>query len=328
MDLWLLILYALFLLLVISVASEFLAKGAVILEHRFGSGFVGSVILGFVTMLPELIFVLVAINAGEVDIAVGSAVCGNILLFTIGYGFVIILAYVKHKEIITLKPTMRDDLWYLIISALYLLIASLDFELTLFDGIVLSLMYFVFVIHQLIESKKLGETGQTHEISRKKWLRSGSFMLFGAIAIVIAAEPFVHNITDISVEVGVSALILALIVSPFASEMPEKISAFILTKRSMVGAEMAIANFIGSKVQAGTLLFGSMILLHIFLPNGHDSLIVSNAMLQIFFAVFTTIVGVAITYDLKLKLKEGILVLVLYVITLAVMLINESFSLM
>lgn len=88
---------------------------------------------------------------------------------------------------------------------------------------------------------------------------------------------------------------------------------------------MAIANFIGSKVQAGTLLFGSMILLHIFLPNGHDSLIVSNAMLQIFFAVFTTIVGVAVTYDLKLKLKEGVLVIVLYAVTLTVMIVNEAF---
>ena len=66
-----LILISVGLLIVISLASELLARGSEVLEHKFGPNFVGSVILGFITMLPELIFVLVAVFAMQPDVAVG-----------------------------------------------------------------------------------------------------------------------------------------------------------------------------------------------------------------------------------------------------------------
>jgi len=311
-------------LIIMSVASEFLAHGSEILEVKFGAGFVGSVLLGFITMLPELLFVLIAINEGEVDVAVGSAIGGNILIFTIGYGMVIFIAYRKHGEIIQLKPTMKDDLWYLIIASFYLLIASIDRKLNLIDGIILTGLYFVFVIHQIWETKRLeSEAEHDTEITRKQWYRSGGLMLLGGAIILAVAEPFVHIIIDISDELGITVIIVALIISPIASEMPEKISAFVLTNKSMKGAEIAIANFIGSKVQASTLLFGLMILLHIYMDNGQDVLDVSEAMFLIFVAVFTTIVGVAITYDLKLHVNEGIAVVILYGISIGAILIYQ-----
>lgn len=314
MSLFSSIVIAIVLLILISIASEFLALGSEILELKFGPSFVGSVILGFITMLPELLFVLIAIYANEPDVAVGSAVGGNILLFTIGYGLVILVAYVKHKEIITLKPTMRDDLWYLIIATFYLLVASIDRKLTLVDGIILTLLYFVFVTHQYIESKRIDQNShEEKKITQKQWLKSGLFMFLGAITIILCAEPFVKDIVELSNILGISPVILALIISPIASEMPEKISAFVLANKSLTGAEIAIANFVGSKVQASTLLFGSMIILYVFLPNSQNSLNISHTILQIFLAVFTTIIGVVITYDLKLKLKEGWFVFFLYI---------------
>ncbi|MCH8908222.1 MAG: hypothetical protein IH840_14125 [Candidatus Heimdallarchaeota archaeon] len=52
MSLATIILIGIFWLVVLSVASEFLALGAEVLSTVFGAGFVGSVILGFITMLP------------------------------------------------------------------------------------------------------------------------------------------------------------------------------------------------------------------------------------------------------------------------------------
>ncbi|MHA2250750.1 MAG: sodium:calcium antiporter [Candidatus Kariarchaeaceae archaeon] len=311
MSLLIAIFTAIGLLIVIGIASEFLAKGAEILETKFGAGFTGSVVLGFITMLPELIFVLVAVNEMKYDIALGSAVGGNILLFTIGYGIVILTAYFKHNEVIKLPKTIKDDLWYLFIATIYLLISSLSGSFGLIDGIILFTLYFVFVIHQYIETKSLKEEKHEKiEYTRRIWLKNGSYMLIGAIGILLAAEPFVHAIIDISHETGVSAIVLALIISPLASELPEKISAFVLASRSLKGAEIAVANFIGSKVQASTLLFGSMILFKRYLDGGNFE--VGENFVQILLAVLTTLVGIWITYDLKLKLKEGVLVVFLY----------------
>ncbi|MCY3413451.1 MAG: hypothetical protein INQ03_17555 [Candidatus Heimdallarchaeota archaeon] len=335
MSLLITVLKALGLLIAIGVASELLAKGSEILEKKFGAGFTGSVILGFITMLPELIFVLVAVNEAVdadtmtkqselLDIALGSAVGGNILLFTVGYAMVILLAYYKHNEIIALPVTLKDDLIYLLVASIYLLLTALKGVFTLVDGIILFSLYFVFVIHQYIETKNLVEKEENDDIPdeiipKSKWAKSISFLIIGGLGILLAAEPFVHAIIEISVETGVSAIILALIISPIASELPEKISAFMLASHSLEGAKVAVANFIGSKVQASTLLFGSMILWKVIATG--SSYPVGENFIQIMLAVLTTIVGVWITYDLKLKLKEGWVVLILYFLAIATVLV-------
>ncbi|MCH8906151.1 MAG: hypothetical protein IH840_03595 [Candidatus Heimdallarchaeota archaeon] len=234
---------------------------------------------------------------------------------------VILVAYIKHKETIKLPVTLKDDLWYLMIATLYLFFSSFKGYFGLFDGIILFGLYFVFVTHQYIETKRLQKDRKKHteEISKNKWIKNVTFMVIGAIGVLLVAEPFVHVIIEISVETGVSAIILAVVISPIASEMPEKISAFRLASRSLKGAEIAVANFIGSKVQASTLLFGSIILLKIYLTE--EVFDVSGTFILILFAVLTTLVGVWITYDLKLKLKEGFLVLLLYIISTVVIIV-------
>ncbi len=315
-----------FFLAVLAISSEFLAKGAEILEKKFGAGFVGSVILGFVTMLPELVFVLVAVRAGESDVAVGSAVGGNILLFTIGLGLVILLALWKHGEMIQLSHLMRDDFFYLFASSLFLIFAALDGSFGIVDGVILVIMYLAFIGHQYWETKKYPagthpkdakqpDVGHKDEIESKT-LKYIVFFIIGTFGILWAAEPFVESIVQISHETGIPALFLSLVISPLASEMPEKISALILTLNSMTGAEMAVANFVGSKIQANTLLFGGMVLYFISL-NG-VALVISSVFLDIMVAIITTLVGTYVLLDLKLKKSEGILISFLYLVAVTV----------
>jgi cation:H+ antiporter len=154
-------------------------------------------------------------------------------------------------------------------------------------------------------------------LTRKNYFNSFLLLLIGGILILIVAEPFVHSISVLSVEFGISALFLALVISPFASEMPEKISAYILTYKSMKGAEMAISNFVGSKVQNNTLLFGLMTLTSIIAFG--EGISTNNEVVSMLFMVLTTIVGVIVTYDLKLNKKEGIGVLTLYFLVIFIL---------
>lgn len=327
-ELIVILLEMLFYLIIISVAAELTVLGAEILEHKFGAGFVGAVVLGFITTLPELIFVIVAVLAMQPGIALGSAIGGNILLFTLGYGLVILIAYWKHREIVTLPRTIHDDLWYLLIASFYLILATIfDGMLDLFDGIVLLVIYIVYIIHQIIEARNLTmnklkeelEFETVEHIPRKEYYRSAGLLLFGGILLILAAEPFVHAITSLSGEIGISALFLALVISPLASEMPEKISAFILTMKSMKGAEMAVSNFIGSKVQNNSLLFGLMTIVSIVaFGTGIET---GGEIVALLLMVFTTVVGVLVTYDLQLKHKEGILVVGLYVVVIGLLFI-------
>jgi cation:H+ antiporter len=319
-----------FLLILMSVAAELIVKGAEILEHKFGSVFVGAIVLGFITTFPELLFVIIAVLAMEQQIALGSAIGGNILLFTLGYGLVITLAYLRHREMVTLPKTIHDDLLYLLFASLFLLFATLfDGILDLFDALVLTTLDVIYVIHQLVEARNLTLAKVREEaydehidyetvvLTRKNYFNSFLLLLIGGILILIVAEPFVHSISVLSVEFGISALFLALVISPFASEMPEKISAYILTYKSMKGAEMAISNFVGSKVQNNTLLFGLMTLTSIIAFG--EGISTNNEVVSMLFMVLTTIVGVIVTYDLKLNKKEGIGVLTLYFLVIFIL---------
>ncbi len=326
-ELLILIAEMIFLLIVMSVAAELIAIGAEILEHKFGSGFVGSVVLGFITTFPELIFVVIAVLALEYNVALGSAIGGNILLFTLGYGLVILIAYLKHQDMITLPRTIHDDLWYLLISCVYLIAATaIDGQLDLIDGIVLIGIYIIFVIHQFFEARNISfhklsdekDPSREHEEKRhltsKDYAKSAILLIIGSILLLLAAEPFVHSISELSVQIGITALFLALVISPIASELPEKISAYILTAKSLKGAEMAVANFVGSKVQNNSLLFGLMAVVAILINN--QPINTGTEVVSLLVMVLTTIVGVIITYDLRLKYKEGIIAVILYVMVI------------
>ena len=52
--------------------------------------------------------------------------------------------------------------------------------------------------------------------------------------IFLGAEPFIHSLQGFSVEVGISVIVLAVIISPIAGEMPEKISMTLLARKGVV----------------------------------------------------------------------------------------------
>jgi cation:H+ antiporter len=73
----------------------------------------------------------------------------------------------------------------------------------------------------------------------------------GIAAIVGGAELFVTEIEEISAEAGVSALVLALILAPLATELPEKANSILWSRRGKDA--LALGNI------TGALVFQSMI---------------------------------------------------------------------
>ena len=68
------------------------------------------------------------------------------------------------------------------------------------------------------------------------------------------------HLQTFSEDIGVSTIVLAVIISPIAGEMPEKISMMILARKGAAGAAIAIANVLGSKILNNSLLLGVAII--------------------------------------------------------------------
>ncbi|PSN91655.1 Na(+)/Ca(2+) exchanging, partial [Candidatus Marsarchaeota G1 archaeon OSP_B] len=102
----------------LTVAAELIAKGTEELEGAIGQGMAGGVVLGFLTALPETIVVVVAVLNSAGDVALGSAIGGNVILFTLGIGLVGLVYVKKWKSPLKMVGDYSVEYNFLVLSTL------------------------------------------------------------------------------------------------------------------------------------------------------------------------------------------------------------------
>jgi len=251
------------LLVVIFVCSLILSEAVERLAERWGTNFSGSILLGLVTVLPEYLIVFWATWGGEYRGALGSATGAATMLMTVGFGLVIVTATTrlsKHPvKVIKLSRTTRIDALYLFLTAIAAVnLGLLGGGLSVLDGAILFALYVAYAVHLYLDARKRG--GEHHAAGRKppkvRWALVG--LAVSGLVIIAVSEPFVKAMEKLADGLGVSRLAIFVILSPIASEMPEKLTAFITVRRRGSLAEISVCNFIGSVVNHNSLLLGMM----------------------------------------------------------------------
>ncbi len=326
----------------LTLASWILSYGAEHLSERFGAKFVGRVLLSIATTLPEIAIVIYAAAQGSFGIAIGSGLGSNLLMMTLGLAIMLIIATTRLSKA-PLKQidvsTFKYDMIFLISAAVISFVLFLD-GFNYFDGFVFVGLFAAYIILSLYEMKvenknKLNnkEIIQNntydndnkkliveHNVSngnndKKKFIKAIGTFLIGALGILFGAEPFIHSLEGLSVEYGISAVVLAVIISPIAGEMPEKISMMILARKGAAGASIAIANVLGSKILNNTLLLAVAVFAAMY-SFGFDKVIELTEILyyQIILVTIVTIIAVLPMFRKKIGLKFGIVLLFMYII--------------
>jgi cation:H+ antiporter len=141
----------------------------------------------------------------------------------------------------------------------------------------------------------------------------------GIVGILIGAEPFIHSLKGVSIDIGISAIVLSVIISPIAGEMPEKLSLMILARKGAHGASIAISNVLGSKILNNTLLLAIAVFGAIY-HGGFLTTIGPNTLLSYQMVLVTVVTIVALIPMLKreIGLRVGIMLLGLYIVSLAI----------
>lgn len=153
----------------------------------------------------------------------------------------------------------------------------------------------------------------------KQMIKAMLIFVAGTAGILIGAGPFIHSLEGLSVDIGISAVILAVVISPIAGEMPEKISLMILARKGAHGASVAISNVLGSKILNNTLLL-AVAVLGAMLHGGFFSVIGNSRMLsyQIILVTVVTVVTSILLFKREIGLRVGIMLSALYVISLSI----------
>ena len=305
-------------------ASWLLSDGAEHLAERWGGKFVGRTLLSIATTLPEIAIVVAAAKDGSYGTALGSALGSNLFMMTLGLAVMLIIATTKlskaPQSFIDVKQFKLDKILLVITAVVGAMLFIDGYDIT--DGIIFTGFfgaYLYFAFREMKQEKKEkaleSELHATHEakMSKKHFGRSMILFIVGTIGIFIGAEPFVHSLEGVALDSGVSVVVLAVIISPLAGEMPEKISMIFLARKGANGASIAVANVLGSKILNNTLLLAVAVFAAMSY-RGFTTKIPNTSLLenQMILVTVITIIALIPMFRNKLGLKSGIMLLILY----------------
>jgi cation:H+ antiporter len=244
--------------------------------HRLGlgEGAVGSILAAVGTAMPETLIAIVALlDAGEgsEDVAVGAIVGAPFLLATLAMGLVGLFAYSyrrRRAQGVHLEahgPTLeRDLLFFLAFFTLAGLLAwGPPAALRIPLGVVFLASYLLYIVRTLRGAGEVqGEETLNPLLFERRPERSQDPALFlcvlqllvGLGAMVGGAHLFVEQLLGVAEDLGVDALVLALILAPLATELPEKVNSFFWVREGKDA--LALGNITGAMVFQSTIPVG------------------------------------------------------------------------
>jgi cation:H+ antiporter len=260
--------------------------------HRLqlGEGAVGSLLAAVGTAMPETLISIVALlgaKEGSEDVAIGAIVGAPFLLATLAMGLVGLFAYLYRRkrdqglELEVHRPTLeRDLLFFLAFFALALALAwGAPGWLRITAGVVCLLAYPLYTARTLRGGGEVQAHGSLDplifERRAERRMDPGLALcvlqlLVGLGAMVGGAHLFVEELLTIAESIGVEAVVLALILAPLATELPEKVNSFFWVREGKDA--LALGNISGAMVFQSTIPVGIGLLFTEWQLSGYAAL--------------------------------------------------------
>ncbi|HEY9786183.1 MAG TPA: hypothetical protein V6D17_12320 [Candidatus Obscuribacterales bacterium] len=254
-------------LTVIVLAAELFTNGIEWLGQRLqlSEGVVGSVLAAVGTALPETLIPFVAIlffgqKQGD-EIGIGAIAGAPFMLSTLTLGLCGLTVLLCSKGgsrpagLQVNNVVIARDLRYFIISYTIAMLASLATKLDYIRWIIAILLCLVYPIYVYKTFQHEGEVGEAPEhlhLDRVFKLGSDRLMLIvpqivlGVGGILGGAFVFVDHVENLAEDLHFPPLVLSLIVSPIATELPEKINSILWARQGK--DTLALGNITGALV--------------------------------------------------------------------------------
>ncbi len=236
---------------------------------QINEGVLGSVLAAVGTAMPETLIPIVAVVfAGSVEqaaasgaeIGVGAILGAPFMLSTLAMFVTGLTAFILVKRHnrppamqVDLRLLRRDMIYFLVAYSCGIGAAFLPIywpKPILAVGLLCAYGYYVYL--QFTDGGAVGEAGDLSplHLARRNpnpplWIIIGQ-VIVGLGLIVVGAYFFVENIKVVATGLGIPSVILALVIAPFATELPEKINSVLWVRRGK--DTLALGNITGAMV--------------------------------------------------------------------------------
>jgi cation:H+ antiporter len=222
---------------------------------NLGTGATGSLLAAFGTSLPETIVPIVALAGGGGDaerIAIGAVLGSSFLLLTLGGAVtgVAVLARRQARELTVVPAQARRDLGvFLVAFALAVGSSLLPRPARIGVGVLLLLIYAGHVTLTLRGGGKEEKTAPEplHIVrwrSRPPATAVAAQLIGAVLLLIVGSQLFVAAVHQTAQGLGIDPLVLAVIVVPFVTELPETFNSVLWVRSG--DDSLAFGNIAGS----------------------------------------------------------------------------------
>jgi cation:H+ antiporter len=254
---------------VIYLACEYFVNGVEWVGRKFAVGqqATGSILAAFGTALPESVVTFVAVvfgaTAAQKSIGVGAALGGPLVLSTIAYatvGITLILCRQTLPKTQAIrndfKRLSRDQGWFLCIFVAKIGLGLVAFAIKPWLGVLFLAAYAAYFWKEMrgevsedegeLEPLKLMPKRETPPV----WAAVGQTAI-ALVVIFVASHLFVSQLDAMGPALGIHPQLLALLLSPIATELPETLNAIIWVRQGK--HRLALANISGAMMIQATV---------------------------------------------------------------------------
>jgi cation:H+ antiporter len=311
----------------ILAAALMIAWAAESAQYFIAQGF-ALAILAWLQTLPE--FAVEAVLAWKQQVPLLLANLTGALRLLTGFGWPVIYftAAVFHRRRGSgpLRKIKLDDhhaveVMGLAASLLYIFVLAAKHSITIYDGIVLILVYIAYLVILSRMPPEEPETIEDLEAIPRRIVKAPRAKRIAAIAILFgagggliyfSAEPFLGSLLALSTALGIPSFVFIQWVAPIVSEFPEMASTFYWA-RTVDRAPMALMNMVSSNVNQWTLLVAMLPIVY-SMSVGHPAPIPLDPQqeTELLMTLGQALVGVIFLINMELAWWEATVLFVLF----------------
>lgn len=255
----------------IYVACEFFVNGVEWFGRKLslGATATGTVLAAFGTALPESAVTFVAVILGKTpeqkDIGVGAALGGPLVLATIAYAVVGVALWMNRRKLQRADALVRvehgrlarDQSWFLAIFVIKCGLGLVAFAFKPWLGVLFLAAYALYVWRELKDDSTAPEEEELEPLKFRpkavdpalSWVILQTTLAL--LVIAFASHTFVKQIETIGIALQLSPHLVALLLSPVATELPETMNALIWVRQGK--ERLALANISGAMMIQATI---------------------------------------------------------------------------
>jgi cation:H+ antiporter len=224
---------------------------------------------------------------------------------------------------IVLEPAHSVEVVGLFAPILYFSFVWWKGSLSVWDGLVLTLIYLVYlyVLNKMPahdpESQEDLDAVPRRVLALRPGVRGAAItglFLGGGAMLYFVIHPFVDSLKGLALSVGISEFVFIQWVAPFLSEFPEKVSAFKWAS-TVRKAPMALMNMVSSNINQWTVL-AAMIPVVYSLSLGHVAAVPFDGMHrhEILLTILQSLLGMILLLNMHYSTSEAVVIFLLWLV--------------